>query len=104
MKVCFSIRRVRSSVFELSGSPALDVFRGVSLLFVAHHLASLADIADLFGKLPQFNFRADDLLFGRHGVLQSPRRGAAQPRPLRAPPRLLIRRGDQDTAVRLNIS
>src|SRR5262245_17787875 len=37
---------------------------------IAHHLAGLADIAELLGKLQQPNFRADDLLFGRHGVLQ----------------------------------
>ena len=52
---------------------------------VAHHLAGLADIAELLGKLQQSNLGADDLLFGRHGVLQSPRRGAAQPRPAPRP-------------------
>jgi hypothetical protein len=30
----------------------------------------LADIAELLGELQQPNFRAYDLLFGRHGVLQ----------------------------------
>src|SRR5215813_7874435 len=34
----------------------------------------------------------------------APRRGASPPRPLRAPPRLAIRRGDQDTSVRLSFS
>src|ERR1700758_2433317 len=62
---------------------------------VAHDLAGLADVAELLGKFKQPNLRTDDLLFGRHdGVLQSPRRGASPPRPLRAPPRLAIRRGE----------
>jgi hypothetical protein len=61
---------------------------------VAHHLAGLADVAELFGKLEQSDFGTDDLLFSRHGVLQSPRRGASPPQPLRAPPRLAIRRGE----------
>jgi hypothetical protein len=64
----------------------------------------LADVAELLGKPDQSNLGADDLLFGRHGVLQSPRRGASPPRPLRAPPRLAIRRWDQDTSVRLSFS
>src|SRR5439155_12092695 len=34
----------------------------------------------------------------------APRRGASPPRPLRAPPRLAIRRGDQDTPARLSFS
>ena len=32
----------------------------------SHHLAGLADVAELPGKLEQFNLGADDLLFGRH--------------------------------------
>ncbi len=64
-------------------------------LRVAHDLAGLADVAELLGKFEQPNLRTDDLLFSRHdGVLQSPRRGASPPRPLRAPPRLAIRRGE----------
>src|SRR6516225_10495 len=59
---------------------------------VAHHLAGLAHIAELLGELQQSNLGADNLLFGRHGVLNAPRRGASPPRPLRAPPRLVIRR------------
>jgi len=43
---------------------------------VAHHLASLAHIAELFGQLQEPNLGADDLLFGRHGgVLQSAEAG-----------------------------
>src|SRR5262249_60983390 len=53
---------------------------------IAHHLAGFADVAELLGKLQQSNFGADDLLFGSHGVLQSPRRGAAAPRPAPPPP------------------
>src|SRR5262249_134349 len=34
----------------------------------------------------------------------APRRGASPPRPLRAPPRLAIRRGDPDTSVTLSFS
>jgi hypothetical protein len=37
---------------------------------VIHHLAGLADIAELLGELQQANLGADDLLFSRHGVLQ----------------------------------
>ena len=37
---------------------------------VAHHLTGLADVAELLGELQQANLSADDLLFGRHGVLQ----------------------------------
>src|SRR5262245_49896349 len=60
---------------------------------VTHDLAGLADVAELLGKLEQSKLGSDDLLFSRHdGVLQSPRRGASSPRPLRAPPRLAIRR------------
>ena len=44
-----------------------------AVVAVAHHFSSLADIAELLGELQQANFGADDLLFGRHGVLQSPR-------------------------------
>jgi hypothetical protein len=51
----------------------------------AHHLAGLADIAELLGELQQPDFRADDLLVGRHDVLQ---RAEA----------------DQDTAVRLRLA
>jgi hypothetical protein len=36
---------------------------------VAHHLAGLVDIAELFGKLQQSNLGTDDLLLGGHGVL-----------------------------------
>ena len=62
-------------------------------------------IAELFGKLEQSNFGTDDLLFSRHGVLQSPTRGASPPRPLRAPPRLAIRPGGTRTPhVRLSFS
>src|SRR5262249_58412477 len=55
---------------------------------VAHHLAGLADIAELLGELQQTNLGADDLLFSRHGVLQSAQAGRlATPNPSRpAPP------------------
>ena len=63
---------------------------------VAHHFAGLADITELFGKLQQANLGADDLLFSRVMVSSNaPRRGASPPRPLRAPPRLAICRGDR---------
>src|SRR6516165_8816934 len=52
---------------------------------VAHHLAGLADIAELLGKLQQSNLGTDNFLLGGHGVLQSPRRGASQPRPAPRP-------------------
>src|SRR5918993_2599901 len=54
---------------------------------VTHHLAGLADIAELLGKLEQPNLCSDDLLFGRHEVSSNaPRRGPSPPRPLRAAP------------------
>src|SRR5262245_33389052 len=71
---------------------------------VTHHLAGLADVAELLGQFQQSNLSADDLLLRGHGVLQSPRRGASPPRPLRAPPRLAIRRGDRTPSVRLSFS
>jgi len=37
---------------------------------VTHHLASLADVAELLGELQQSNLAVDDLLFGGHRVLQ----------------------------------
>src|SRR6266487_4027024 len=37
---------------------------------VAHHLAGLADVAKLLGKLQQPNLGTDNLLLGGHGVLQ----------------------------------
>src|SRR5215471_15669274 len=37
-------------------------------------------------------------------VFNPPRRGASQPRPLRAPPRLSLCRGDRTPHVRLNIT
>src|SRR5213075_587719 len=37
---------------------------------VSHHLAGLAHIAELFGEFQQPDLGADDLLLGRHGVLQ----------------------------------
>src|SRR5262249_15613141 len=71
---------------------------------VAHHLAGLAHIAELLGELQQSNLGADNLLFGRHGVLNAPRRGASPPRPLRAPPRLAIRRGRTRTPLSYQVS
>src|SRR5207245_3176711 len=37
---------------------------------VSHHLAGLAHIAELFGEFQQPDLGANDLLLGRHGVLQ----------------------------------
>jgi hypothetical protein len=54
---------------------------------VTHHLAGLADIAELFGKLQQANLGADDFLFSRHGVLQCAEAGALR-HPDRSAPRL----------------
>ena len=71
---------------------------------IAHHLAGLANIAELFGKLKQSNLGTDDLLFVVMVSSNAPRRGASPPRPLRAPPRLAIRRGEQDTSVRLSFN
>src|SRR5262249_54819508 len=71
---------------------------------VAHHLAGLADVAELLGELQQPDFGADDLLFARHGVLQSAEAGRfatpTAPRPASAcdSPR------GEDTSVRLSFS
>ena len=54
---------------------------------IAHHLAGLADIAELLGELQEPNLGADDLLFGRH-VVSSIRRGGALRHPDRSAPRL----------------
>jgi len=59
---------------------------------IAHHLAGLTHIAELFGKLQQPNFGPDDLLFCRHGVLQSAEAGRfATPTTPRPPPLSLCR-------------
>src|SRR6202008_2503750 len=42
---------------------------------IPEHLASLADVAKLLGKLEQSNLSPNNLLFGRHGVLQSAEAG-----------------------------
>src|SRR6516164_4572576 len=69
---------------------------------VAHHLAGLADIAELLGKLQQANLGADDLLFSRHGVLQCAEAGRfatpTAPRPASA----YDSPWGQDTSVRLS--
>ena len=45
---------------------------------VAHHLAGLADVAQLLGELQQPHFAADDfLVLGHVGVLKEPEPGAA---------------------------
>ena len=73
---------------------------------VAHHfiLQSLADIAELLGKLQQANLGADDLLFSRHCVLQCAEAGrfaiptAPRPASARDSP------WGQDTSARLSFS
>ena len=69
---------------------------------VAHHLAGLADIAELLGEFQQSDLGADNLLFSRHGVLQCAKAGALR-HPDRSAPRLGLRFavGNQDTSVRL---
>jgi hypothetical protein len=42
---------------------------------VAHHLAGLADIAELLGELQQTNLHPDDLLLLRHIVISVPAEG-----------------------------
>src|SRR5271169_2349313 len=57
---------------------------------IAHHFASLADIAELPGQLQKPNLSADDFLFLGHDrcPFEPPRPGRCAPRPLRARPRL----------------
>src|SRR5215471_9413555 len=63
---------------------------------VAHHLAGLADIAELLGKLQQANLCSDDLLLLRHIAISVPPEGGSRsqlgvrtaprpPAPLRKP-------------------
>jgi hypothetical protein len=62
---------------------------------VAHHLAGLADIAELLGQFQQPDLHADDLLLVRHGgVLSNAEAGRCAPRPLRARPRLMPQPND----------
>jgi hypothetical protein len=72
---------------------------------VAHHLAGLADVAELLGQLQQSNLGADDLLFSRHSVLQCAQAGRfatpTAPRPASACDSPW---GIQDTSVRLSFS
>src|SRR3954447_22120807 len=58
---------------------------------VAHHLAGLADVAELLGKFQQANFGPNDLLLFRHRRCPLERRGRAlrtptTPRPASASP------------------
>ena len=56
---------------------------------IAHHLAGLADIAELLGQFEEASLGPDDLLLFSHGgVLWIAVAGAAQPRPASPPPRL----------------
>src|SRR5437773_5993099 len=71
---------------------------------VAHHLAGLADVAELLGELQQSDLGADNLLLGGHGVLQCAEAGrfatptAPRPASARDSP------SGQDTSVRLSFS
>jgi hypothetical protein len=71
---------------------------------VTPHLAGLAHIAELLGQLQQPNLRADDLLFGGHGGLQSAEAGRyatpTAPRPASA----IVVPWGEDTTVRLSLS
>jgi hypothetical protein len=71
---------------------------------IAHHLAGLAHVAELLGKLQQPSLCTNDLLFGRHGVLQSAEAGRfatpTAPRPASA----IVVPWGEDTTVRLSIS
>src|SRR5882724_9454208 len=72
---------------------------------ITHHGAGLADISELLGEFQQPNLSADNLLFGRHGGSPIRRGGALRnPDQLRAPPRLALCEGDQNTTVRLSFS
>src|SRR5262249_42554956 len=69
---------------------------------VTHHLAGLADIAELLGKLQQANLGADDLLFSVLGVLHSAEAGPFAPRPAPRPASAWDSPWGQDTSVRLS--
>ena len=72
---------------------------------VTHHGSGLADVSELLGEFQQPNLSAYNLLFGRHGGSPIRRSGALRnPDQLRAPPRLALCDGDQNTTVRLSFS
>ena len=83
------LRRVSSCKRQLAAG-VVELLEAVEAVArVAHHLAGLADVAELLGKLQQPNFGADDLLFLGHGRCPpNAEAGRFAPRPLRAPPRL----------------
>ena len=60
----------------LHKSGEADFLRAVAA--VPHHLAGLADIAELFGKLQQAHFRPNNLLLLRHVVISVPPVGRAR--------------------------
>src|ERR1700731_2647310 len=60
---------------------------------ITHHLAGLAHVAKLLGKLQEPDLGADDLLFGGHGVLPFAEAGRCAPPTARAPPRLPLCEG-----------
>src|SRR5262249_31513015 len=71
---------------------------------VAHHLAGLADIAELLGELQQANLGADDLLFSRQGALQCAGGGRFPPPPAPPPASACDSPWGQDTSARLSFS
>ena len=63
---------------------------------IPHHLAGLADIAELLGKLQQTNLRPDDLLLLRHIVISvPPASGSRFQHRMRTAPRPRLRFGNQ---------
>src|SRR5262249_42796750 len=68
----------------------VELFEAIkAVAAIAHHLAGLADIAELFGEFQQPDFRTNDFLFRRHGGLQCAGGGpfAPQTAPRPAPAR-----------------
>ena len=79
-----AIYRYLASVFELVTWWAKEG-KAVKRAYRALGLRGYSSVREPEPLLQKSNLGADDLLFGRHGILQSPRRGAAQPRPAPRP-------------------
>src|ERR1700756_1173622 len=63
-----------------SSPPIVQILEQVKAVSaIAHHLAGLADIAELLGELQQTNLRPDDLLLLRNIVISAPPRGGRGP-------------------------
>src|ERR1700724_758850 len=68
---------------------------------ITHHLAGLAHIAKLLGKLQEPDLGADDLLFGGHGVLPFAEAGRYATPTAPRPASTTVVRGGQNTTCQI---